>query len=119
MLDDRTTSPDPALVPFLTWTFDDNVTGWSALLGERAGSDDVPAFASPARALDVSGLPPNYLDVGELDIFATRTSSARAASRRPGRRRSCTSTPASRTPSRRSRLTPTSPAAPAPTGSAC
>jgi acetyl esterase/lipase len=69
MLDDRTTSPDPALVPFLTWTYDDNVTGWSALLGERAGGDDVPAFAAPARASDVSGLPPTYLDVGELDIF--------------------------------------------------
>jgi acetyl esterase/lipase len=69
MLDDRTTSPDPALVPFLTWTYDDNVTGWSALLGELHGGDDVPAFAAPARAFDVSGLPPTYLDVGELDIF--------------------------------------------------
>jgi acetyl esterase/lipase len=69
MLDDRTTSPDPALLPFLTWTYDDNVTGWSALLGELAGNDDVPAFAAPARAFDVSGLPPTYVDVGELDIF--------------------------------------------------
>jgi acetyl esterase/lipase len=69
MLDDRTTEPDPALVPFLTWTYDDNVTGWQALLGDRAGTDDVPAFAAPARALDVSGLPPTYVDVGELDIF--------------------------------------------------
>jgi acetyl esterase/lipase len=69
MLDDRTTRPDPALVPFLTWTYDDNVTGWSALLGEGHAGDDVPAFAAPARAFDVSGLPPTYLDVGELDIF--------------------------------------------------
>jgi acetyl esterase/lipase len=69
MLDDRTTEPDPALVPFLTWTYDDNVTGWQALLGDRAGTDDVPAFAAPARVLDVSGLPPTYVDVGELDIF--------------------------------------------------
>jgi acetyl esterase/lipase len=69
MLDDRTTSPDPALLPFLTWTYDDNVTGWGALLGAWARTDDVPAFAAPARALDVSGLPPTYIDVGELDIF--------------------------------------------------
>jgi acetyl esterase/lipase len=69
MLDDRTTEPDPALVPVLTWTYDDNVTGWQALLGDRAGTDDVPAFAAPARALDLSGLPPTYVDVGELDIF--------------------------------------------------
>jgi acetyl esterase/lipase len=69
MLDDRTTSPDPALVPFLTWTYEDNVTGWGALLGDLAGTDDVPAFAAPARTFDVSGLPPTYVDVGELDIF--------------------------------------------------
>ena len=30
MLDDRTTTPDPQLLPFLTWTYDDNVTGWGA-----------------------------------------------------------------------------------------
>jgi acetyl esterase/lipase len=69
MLDDRTTSPDPALVPFLTWTYEDNVTGWNALLGELRGTDEVPAFAAPARAFDVSGVPPTYMDVGELDIF--------------------------------------------------
>jgi acetyl esterase/lipase len=69
MLDDRTTTPDESLVPFLTWTYDDNVTGWGALLGERAGGDDVPGYAAPARAQDVSGLPPTYVDVGDLDIF--------------------------------------------------
>jgi acetyl esterase/lipase len=69
MLDDRTTVPDPALEPFLTWTYDDNVTGWRALLGADAGTDGVPAYAAPARAKDLSGLPPTYVDVGELDIF--------------------------------------------------
>ena len=69
MLDDRTTTPDPALEPFLTWTYDDNVTGWGALLGGDAGSDDVPDYAAPARAGDLSGLPPTYVDVGALDIF--------------------------------------------------
>ena len=69
MLDDRTTTPDPSLVPFLAWTYEDNVTGWGALLGDRAGGADVPAYAAPARADDVSGLPPTYVDVGDLDIF--------------------------------------------------
>jgi acetyl esterase/lipase len=69
MLDDRTTTPDESLVPFLTWTYDDNVTGWGALLGADAGTDAVPAYAAPARAQDVSGLPPTYVDVGDLDIF--------------------------------------------------
>ena len=35
MLDDRAHSPDPQLLPFLTWTYDDNVTGWAALLGDK------------------------------------------------------------------------------------
>ena len=28
MLDDRNTTPDARLVPFVTWSYDDNVTGW-------------------------------------------------------------------------------------------
>lgn len=70
MLDDRTTIPDPALPPeFLTWTYEDNVTGWGALLGDLAGGDDVSPYSAPSRAADLSGLPPTYLDTGDLDIF--------------------------------------------------
>jgi acetyl esterase/lipase len=69
MLDDRTTVPDPALEPFVTWTYDDNITGWGALLSTHAGTDGVSAYAAPARAADLSALPATYIDVGELDIF--------------------------------------------------
>jgi acetyl esterase/lipase len=69
MLDDRTTTPDPALVPWAGWSYDDNFTGWHALLGDLIGRPDVPAYAAPARAADLSGLPPTYIEVGELDIF--------------------------------------------------
>ena len=69
MLDDRNTAPDPALVPFAGWTYDDNYTGWHALLGETIGAPGVPATAAPARAEDLSGLPATYIEVGELDIF--------------------------------------------------
>jgi acetyl esterase/lipase len=69
MLDDRTALPDPQLVPFVTWTYDDNVTGWQALLGDSVGRDGVAAYAAPARATDLSLLPPTYIDVGDLDIF--------------------------------------------------
>jgi acetyl esterase/lipase len=69
MLDDRIHPPDPELLPFLTWTYDDNVTGWAALLGDSAGTDTVPPYAAPARARDLAGLPDTYLDVGDLDIF--------------------------------------------------
>ena len=67
MLDDRTSAPDPALPPeFLTWTYEDNVTGWSALRGEHA---ELSVYAAPARAENLTGLPPTYLDTGDLDIF--------------------------------------------------
>jgi acetyl esterase/lipase len=69
MLDDRTRTPDPEIVPYATWTYDDNVTGWDALLGEAAGTDDVSPYAAPARALELAGLAPAYIEVGELDAF--------------------------------------------------
>ena len=69
MLDDRTTTADPELAPFAAWSYDDNYTGWHALLGDDVGGPDVSSYAAPARAADVSGLPPTFIDTGELDIF--------------------------------------------------
>jgi len=69
MLDDRNTSPDPDIAPFAVWSYDDNVTGWGALLGDTVGGANVSPYAAPARAIDLSGLPPCYLEVGQLDIF--------------------------------------------------
>lgn len=73
MLDDRTTSPDPALAPLAGWTYDDNYTGWHALLGNSIGTTTVPQTAAPARATTLSNLPPAYLEVGGLDIFRDET----------------------------------------------
>ncbi|KAF2709145.1 alpha/beta hydrolase [Pleomassaria siparia CBS 279.74] len=71
MLDDRNIEPgDEALAPFATWTWDDNWTGWNALLENRAGLGDISAYAAPARARNLEELPPTYIDVGTLDIFA-------------------------------------------------
>jgi acetyl esterase/lipase len=64
MLDDRT-GADAAGGALLTWSYDDNATGWGALLS-GGGAD---GYAAPARADDLAGLPPAYLDVGGLDIF--------------------------------------------------
>ena len=33
----------------------------------RAGGNDVSSYAAPARAEDLTNLPPAYIDVGELD----------------------------------------------------
>jgi len=69
MLDDRNLAPDPELVPFAGWTYDNNYTGWNALLGDRLGTDDVPESAAPARARDLAGIAPAFMECGELDIF--------------------------------------------------
>jgi acetyl esterase/lipase len=69
MLDDRNVIPDPELVPFAGWTYESNRIGWSALLGDTIGSDDVPSYAAPAREQNLAGLAPAYVEVGELDIF--------------------------------------------------
>ena len=78
MLDDRTgTGTDatdaageenPATGQFM-WTRASNRFGWTALLGAVAGTAGVSAYAAPARAADVAGLPPTYLAVGALDLF--------------------------------------------------
>ncbi len=69
MLDDRNVEPDPLLAPTATWTYGNNFTGWNALLGEDRGTDGVPPEAAAARLVDFAGLPPAYIEVGELDIF--------------------------------------------------
>ena len=40
---------------------------WRAYLGPLYGTDDVPAYAAPARAADLSGLPPAYISTAEHD----------------------------------------------------
>ncbi|MEX3755961.1 esterase/lipase [Mycobacteroides abscessus subsp. massiliense] len=84
MLDDRPTVVDPEMRPFLVWTPEDNITGWHALLGAKVGASDVPIYAAPARATDLTGLPPAYIEVGGLDFlrqqafdYASRLAAAR------------------------------------------
>ncbi|KAL4965788.1 alpha/beta hydrolase [Aspergillus stella-maris] len=69
MLDDRNTSLIEDVEDLAFWKADDNLTGWTALLGDAVGTDGVSEYAAPARVKCVDGLPPLYIDVGELDIF--------------------------------------------------
>jgi acetyl esterase/lipase len=69
MLDDRTTTPDPYIEPFAGWTYDDNATGWNALLGTGHEKGDIEPASAPGRLEDAAGLPPAYIEVGQLDIF--------------------------------------------------
>jgi acetyl esterase/lipase len=70
MLDDRNQTPSShELDREGLWDRTSNLTGWRALLGEAQGGPDVSPYAAPARATDLSGLPPAYLDVGSVETF--------------------------------------------------
>lgn len=69
MLDDRNNVPIASMEPFLTWKYSNNLIGWTAYVGDKAGKDGVSPYAAPARVESMTGLPPTYIDVGELDIF--------------------------------------------------
>ncbi|KAJ9613526.1 hypothetical protein H2200_003468 [Cladophialophora chaetospira] len=72
MLDDRNLTANEKLEPFAFWKNNDNITAWTALLGEeKAGKPDadVSYYCAPARAKSLKGLPPTYIDIGGLDIF--------------------------------------------------
>lgn len=70
MLDDRTTRRDDINeAGFRFWHQADNRYAWNAYLRGRAGAQELPAFAAPARRTDLSGLPPAWIGVGSLDLF--------------------------------------------------
>ncbi|MDX2855267.1 alpha/beta hydrolase [Streptomyces scabiei] len=70
MLDDRNDTPSVYQMEGLgAWDRTANDTGWTALLGERRGGPDVSPYAAPARADDLTGLPPAFLDVGSAETF--------------------------------------------------
>jgi acetyl esterase/lipase len=72
MLDDRTGSSQrvPPFIGHFVWTEEDNRFGWTSLLGVPAGSNKVPTNAVPGRVKSVSGLPPAFIGVGSIDLFA-------------------------------------------------
>jgi acetyl esterase/lipase len=51
------------------WDGRSNATGWDALLGDRRGTEHVSIYAAPARATDLAGLPPTFIDVGSAEVF--------------------------------------------------
>ncbi|MET7334164.1 alpha/beta hydrolase [Nonomuraea sp. NPDC005650] len=70
MLDDRNLTPSShEFTEAVVWDRSANLFGWTALLGDRIGTDDVPPYAAPARATELAGLPPAFIDVGELEVF--------------------------------------------------
>jgi acetyl esterase/lipase len=70
MIDDRNESVSTRQYDGLgAWDRNNNDTGWNALLGPLRGTEEASPYAVPARAKDVSNLPPAYVDVGAAEIF--------------------------------------------------
>ena len=70
MLDDRNDTPSARQMAGQgVWDHTSNHTGWTALLGAACGGPDVSPYAAPARAGDLSGLPPTFIDVGSAETF--------------------------------------------------
>ena len=69
---------------------DNNAPVWDAIANARAwaqylrGVSPVDAYAAPARATDVSGLPPTITYVGDIDPFADETQAYADALRQAG-----------------------------------
>ncbi len=70
MLDDRNDTPSARQMEGRdVWDRSANEVGWSALLGADRGGPHVSPYAAPARAADLSGLPPAFVDVGSAETF--------------------------------------------------
>jgi acetyl esterase/lipase len=70
MIDDRNeTLSSHQYVGIGVWDRGSNDVGWDALLGDRRHRDDVSIYAVPARAQDLSNLPPTYIEVGSAEVF--------------------------------------------------
>ncbi|GLW53702.1 alpha/beta hydrolase fold domain-containing protein [Kitasatospora phosalacinea] len=70
MLDDRgTTASTRQAAGHDTWDAVSNATAWQAALGPLHRTPDLPPYAAPARARDLSRLPPAYLEVGSAETF--------------------------------------------------
>lgn len=72
MLDDRTgtTRPAPPFSGEFVWTAQDNAFGWRCYLGPAAGGPTTSPHNAAARVASTAGLPPTYLGVGSIDLFA-------------------------------------------------
>ncbi|HEX3781990.1 MAG TPA: alpha/beta hydrolase [Pseudonocardiaceae bacterium] len=70
MLDDRNdTCSARQLAGIGLWDRSANQLGWTALLGAAQGGPEVSPYAAPARATDLAGLPPAFIDVGSAETF--------------------------------------------------
>lgn len=66
MIDDtNTTRSSQEITDVGIWDRDGNIEAWGWYLGGQPAD----MYAAPARAEDLRGLPPTFIDVGEMDLF--------------------------------------------------
>jgi acetyl esterase/lipase len=59
----------PNVAENLFWSRENMLMSWQAYLEHRQATAEVPIYAAPARARDLSRLPPAFIAVGGLDMF--------------------------------------------------
>jgi acetyl esterase/lipase len=70
MLDDRNVAPaSVAITDPKVWNRTSNLIGWRSYVGDVVGTEAVSPYAAPTRATDLTGLPPAYIPVGDVDLF--------------------------------------------------
>ena len=70
MLDDRNETPSAGQFEGIgVWDRISNDTAWTMLLGDRRHTGQVSPYAAPARATDLAGLPPAFVDVCSTETF--------------------------------------------------
>ncbi|GAA5202747.1 alpha/beta hydrolase [Microbacterium jejuense] len=68
MLDDRESFQSNRFEE-VVWPRRSNATGWTAILGDSRGGPDVSEYAAASRAIDLTGLPPTFIETYSADIF--------------------------------------------------
>ncbi|MFT4305733.1 MAG: alpha/beta hydrolase [Microbacterium sp.] len=70
MLDDRNETVSARQYDGIgAWDRNNNDTAWDAICGADRFTDRVSPYTAPARAADLSGLPPAYVEVGAAETF--------------------------------------------------
>ncbi len=70
MLDDRNETPSAGQFEGIgVWDRISNDTAWTMLLGDRRRTSQVSPYAAPARAAELAGLPPAFVDVCSTETF--------------------------------------------------
>jgi len=71
MINDCNVAPPSDVLPdTIFWTRENNLIGWRSYLGGEPGGSGISCYAAAFRAESLAGLPPAYITVGDLDLFA-------------------------------------------------